>query len=363
MKYKYNELNFPIATSYIGNGGLEAVGMDVLDGETVAVKRMERMAVLYGMTQADSVAELTYYFHPDHLGSASWITDMSGQPVQHLQYKPFGEVNIDQQDPNTNYSERFRFTGKERDTETGYDYFGARYYSSTLGIWLSVDPLSDKYPNLSPYVYCADNPMRVVDPKGDTLVIDGKGLTKSDVLSIVGPKYQNRITFENCHVFVDVNGLTDDEIKDDAGFSLINDLSNSDNRYLFETKIVNNAIGIENNSVTPKFETNNKGDVLPEGFQGYVALNETNIWFDDKNNEINRASLVFHELQENYERTDNLLPYTYMMKIYHKNRLVNFINDPNRKGAHETAILKAAKLTPSARSSYPEGNVHHLNKD
>ena len=102
------------------------------------------------------------------------ITDLSGQPVQHLQYKPFGESFIDQHDPNSDYTERFRFTGKERDTETGYDYFGARYYSSTLGIWLSVDPLSDKYPSLSPYVYCADNPMRVVDPKGDTLVIKGK---------------------------------------------------------------------------------------------------------------------------------------------------------------------------------------------
>ena len=114
----------------------------------------------------DGEAELTYFYHPDHLGSASWITDLSGQPVQHLQYMPFGGDYIDQQDPNTEYSERFRFTGKERDAETGYDYFGARYYSSSVGIWLSVDPMSDKYPSLSPYVYCADNPMRLVDLEG-----------------------------------------------------------------------------------------------------------------------------------------------------------------------------------------------------
>ena len=128
-----------------------------------------RLDTLYAMTQPDTLAELIYFFHPDHLGSASWITDLSGQPVQHLQYKPFGGDYIDQQDPNTDYSERFRFTGKERDAETGYDYFGARYYSSSLGIWLSVDPMSDKYPSLSPYVYCADNPMRLVDPKGKML--------------------------------------------------------------------------------------------------------------------------------------------------------------------------------------------------
>ena len=67
---------------------------------------------------------------------------------------------------NKYYSERYRFTGKERDSESGYDYFGARYYSSTLPMWLSVDPLSDKYPELSPYAYCAWNPMKFVDPDG-----------------------------------------------------------------------------------------------------------------------------------------------------------------------------------------------------
>lgn len=65
---------------------------------------------------------------------------------------PYGELWIDQHA--TGYSERYRFTGKERDSESGYDYFGARYYSSTLPMWLSVDPLSDKYPHISPYVYC-----------------------------------------------------------------------------------------------------------------------------------------------------------------------------------------------------------------
>ena len=58
-------------------------------------------------------------------------------------------------------------TGKERDSETGFSYFGARYYDSDiLTGWLSVDPMSDKYPNLSPYNYCALNPIRVVDPNG-----------------------------------------------------------------------------------------------------------------------------------------------------------------------------------------------------
>ena len=59
------------------------------------------------------------------------------------------------------------FTGKERDSETGFSYFGARYYDSDLMTgWLSVDPMADKYPGLSPYAYCAKNPVKLVDPDG-----------------------------------------------------------------------------------------------------------------------------------------------------------------------------------------------------
>ena len=62
---------------------------------------------------------------------------------------------------------RCSFTGKERDEETGYGYFGARYMDHELmTMWLSVDPLADKYPSLSPYSYCAWNPVKLVDPDG-----------------------------------------------------------------------------------------------------------------------------------------------------------------------------------------------------
>ena len=92
-------------------------------------------------------------------------------------------------------------TGKELDAETGYSYFGARYYAPTsLATWLSVDPMSDKYPSISPYAYCAwtrptgghehllikfdlvNNPLRIVDPNGDSLRIDGTDAQKQKVL-------------------------------------------------------------------------------------------------------------------------------------------------------------------------------------
>lgn len=84
-----------------------------------------------------------------------------------------------QKTPHTDFSETisvstsrpcsniYTFTGKERDEETGYGYFGARYMDHELmTMWLSVDPLSDKYPSLSPYNYCAWNPIRLVDLDG-----------------------------------------------------------------------------------------------------------------------------------------------------------------------------------------------------
>ena len=65
----------------------------------------------------------------------------------------------------------YTFSAKERDTETGYSYFGSRYYSSELSIWLSVDPQAAKYPSLSPYVYCANNPIKLVDPNGEEIEV------------------------------------------------------------------------------------------------------------------------------------------------------------------------------------------------
>jgi len=104
--------------------------------------------------------------HGDHLGSANWITDSKGDPVQYIHYAPFGELIANQM--SNGYDERYKFTGKERDTESGYDAFGARYYSCVFGHFTSPDPMSDKYSNISPYAYCGWNPVKYVDPDGNS---------------------------------------------------------------------------------------------------------------------------------------------------------------------------------------------------
>ena len=99
----------------------------------------------------------------------------------------------------TSYSARYTFSGKERDEETGFSYFGARYYNSSYSIWLSVDPMSDKYPSMSPYVYCANNPVKLVDANGEEVIVSGSG--KEDVVTQI-----NNMTSKKFNVSLDEHG-------------------------------------------------------------------------------------------------------------------------------------------------------------
>lgn len=110
--------------------------------------------------------EPVFYYHSDHLGSASYITEDNGYETQHLVYLPFGEDWVDLKYNTTQFETPYKFNGKEKDEETGYNYYGARYYFDYLSIFLSTDPMSDKYPNLSSYTYCANNPVVFIDPDG-----------------------------------------------------------------------------------------------------------------------------------------------------------------------------------------------------
>ncbi len=164
--------------SRIGDGTITSINNHVTTDAVIAAKQAEVNTFVPDSTQARLLEGLrnlpfnwsshhtTFWQHGDHLGSASWVTDTNGAAYQHLQYMPWGEPLLDQRKSGYTYNTRYTFSGKERDEETGYSYFGARYYNSSLSIWLSVDPMTDKYPSLSPYVYCADNPVRLVDVDG-----------------------------------------------------------------------------------------------------------------------------------------------------------------------------------------------------
>ena len=61
----------------------------------------------------------------------------------------------------------YKFNGKELDQETGYYYYGARYYDPGTALWFGTDPLAHKYPMYSPYVYCCANPVIAIDENGE----------------------------------------------------------------------------------------------------------------------------------------------------------------------------------------------------
>ena len=114
------------------------------------------------------------YLHTGRLGSGSAVTDGSGKAVHVLGYIPYGETLLDLN--HIHYETPYQFTGYEKDQETGLHYAEARYYDSRLSIFNSTDPMWYKYPSISPYAYCANNPLMYVDPSG--MVIDTTGLSQ-----------------------------------------------------------------------------------------------------------------------------------------------------------------------------------------
>ncbi|MBL7994997.1 RHS repeat-associated core domain-containing protein, partial [bacterium] len=108
-------------------------------------------------------ANQRYYNLTDHLGSVRVTLKEDGSIDSWSDYYPFGK---EARGSSTVNEPKEQFTGKERDYESGLDYFGARYYNSEVGRWMSVDPKSAKGPQYSPYLYTFDNPILMVDPNG-----------------------------------------------------------------------------------------------------------------------------------------------------------------------------------------------------
>ncbi|HWR13225.1 MAG TPA: RHS repeat-associated core domain-containing protein [Terriglobales bacterium] len=124
------------------------------------------------------------YYFSDHLGSASVVTNETVWTIlEESDYYPYGgERVIVDNDPN-----HFKFTGKERDTETGLDYFGARYHVSTVGRFLSPDPGNASAEQGDPqswngYAYAGNNPLTFTDPDGmNYKVCDNEGKNCADL--------------------------------------------------------------------------------------------------------------------------------------------------------------------------------------
>ena len=109
-----------------------------------------------------------YYYHPNHLSSTMYVTDMQQSVVQSFLYAPYGEIISEY---NTHAMgeafPKYSFNAKELDEETGMYYYEARYYAPP--VFTSRDPMFEKYFWMTPYAYCANNPVKYVDPSGEEI--------------------------------------------------------------------------------------------------------------------------------------------------------------------------------------------------
>ena len=192
--YKYDDTGTRIAKK-----GANGETIYVNTNYSIKDEQLESTHIFAGQTRiATKLTMLTtkttttdmgvYYYHPDHIGSASTVTDSSGKFTEHCEYFPYGEVWISESaSTDTTSLLPFKFTGKELDPETGLYYYGARYMDPKLGRFVSTDAYLSRYLpsgnkekdnnlpgmggvlnpiNLNTYHYAGDNPVIYVDPDG-----------------------------------------------------------------------------------------------------------------------------------------------------------------------------------------------------
>ena len=118
----------------------------------------------YGYIPNDTTKEETFFYHSDHLGSTSYITDDKTNITQYDAYLPYGELLVDEHSSSEYLP--YKFNGKQFDEETGLYYYGARYMNPMASIWYGVDVLAEKYDNVGSYIYCKNNPIAFMDMNG-----------------------------------------------------------------------------------------------------------------------------------------------------------------------------------------------------
>ena len=146
-----------------------------------------------------------YYYHSDHLGSASLITDYKVDEYQRIEYTPYGETWVEKTQNTGLEFLPYKFTAKELDEETGLYYYGARYLDPKYSMWISTDPAlveyipvagsdTSKLPgmggvynnvNLNLYHYAANNPIKYTDPDGKSDWDNFLGIANAEFENVV----------------------------------------------------------------------------------------------------------------------------------------------------------------------------------
>ena len=156
----------------------------------------------YGYIPNDTTKEETFFYHSDHLGSTSYITDDKANITQYDAYLPYGELLVDEHSSSEEMP--YKFNGKQFDEETGLYYYGARYLNPVTSLWYGVDPMAEKYNSIGGYVYCIGNPLKNTDPDGRKV----RGVTKQDAEKFRDDIYRVLADdkFTNIRTLIDIKG-------------------------------------------------------------------------------------------------------------------------------------------------------------
>ncbi len=187
------------------------------------------------------------------------------------------------------------FTGKEKDSETGFYYFGARYYDPSLsGLFISIDPMSDKYPSLSPYAYCAWNPVKLVDPMGDSLKLVGSDECKQHALSQMQSK-TNNLTF-SCNDDGTVSYSGSPKTKMEEYMASILDNDNIHINLEVQTTNYNKKGNLKNGAGF-------YGNIISEDGNQVSTMQAINILASERYDRLckNKGNMIWHEIAESFE--------------------------------------------------------------
>ena len=225
----------------------------------------------YGYIPNDTTKEETFFYHSDHLGSTSYITDDKANITQYDAYLPYGELLVDEH--SSSEEQPYKFNGKQFDEETGLYYYGARYMNPITSLWYGVDPLAEKFPNIGAYVYCHRNPINMIDPDGK----DDYKLNKNGQISFwrrTNAKTTDRIFSGKNNILVN-KGLASQLVKNQTRNGTIALTNKSDDAFKFFKFVADNT-NVEWNLIGERSDNGGVVFKLNSDFQLTADVNTVN---------------------------------------------------------------------------------------
>jgi RHS repeat-associated protein len=265
--------------------------------------RMLLLALLGAACAATpAAAQVVEYYHLDAIGNVRAVSDASGAVVERHDYLPFGEectTGACASNPQLGAGTPRKFTGKERDAETGLDYFGARYYGSKIARFTTTDPAYTMAENVvdpqrwNRYAYVRNNPLRYTDPDGRELRLSGD--TEDAVATLKagvpeGDRGHIQAVTRDGHVVIDARAMNDGASSQSENFKALRQIANSPGAVELNTSSQSFTVSTTNGDRTVAFAP---------GIHGYTETRRrpASVYVNPNETVSEKAAAAAHELR------------------------------------------------------------------